>query len=75
MKGHTQERGRTVSGNEDCKHWWMIDTPAGPVSNARCKFCGKERTFDTPYGYAEGFEKMIIQPSDALTQLPFEVMR
>lgn len=75
MKEQGQALGHIANGNEPCKHWWMIDTPAGPVSGARCKFCGKERTFDTPYGYAEGFEKIVIQPSDALTQLPFEVMR
>lgn len=36
-----------------CRHYWLIDTPSGPVSRGVCKLCGEEREFknylDTPY--------------------------
>jgi hypothetical protein len=30
---------------DDCAHHWMIETPNGESSPARCKRCGKERAF------------------------------
>lgn len=30
---------------DDCAHHWMIDTPNGESSSARCKRCGKQRDF------------------------------
>lgn len=26
-------------------HFWKIELPNGPVSNARCKYCGAEKSF------------------------------
>lgn len=28
-----------------CRHHWVIDTPSGSVSGARCKRCGADREF------------------------------
>jgi hypothetical protein len=28
-----------------CAHHWVIDTPAGPLSQGRCKLCGQDREF------------------------------
>lgn len=29
----------------DCRHHWVIDTPAGTTSRGVCKRCGAEREF------------------------------
>ncbi len=34
-----------------CKHHWVIDSPAGPVSKGACRSCGQERDFPN---YIEG---------------------
>lgn len=31
--------------NGDCRHHWVIDSPAGPTSEGRCKRCGMRRAF------------------------------
>lgn len=28
-----------------CVHWDRIAPPQGPISEARCKYCGRERTY------------------------------
>lgn len=28
-----------------CKHHWIIAEPGGPVSDGRCKLCGRARDF------------------------------
>jgi hypothetical protein len=30
---------------DECAHHWMIDTPNGESSPAKCKVCGKTRDF------------------------------
>ena len=77
MKERTRNPGHTVSGNESCKHWDVIESPHGDTATGRCKFCGREKLYDTSYGYSGGrFEKMVIRPSsDAFTSLPFQVMK
>ncbi|MBI2936260.1 MAG: hypothetical protein HYY31_05585 [Chloroflexi bacterium] len=37
-----------------CRHYWVIETPTGPVSEGICKLCGEQRKFKnyldtTPY--------------------------
>ncbi len=32
-------------GSDDCAHHWMIETPNGESSSARCKSCGATRSF------------------------------
>ena len=32
-----------------CRHWDKIQSPHGPISKARCIFCGREREYLTPY--------------------------
>jgi hypothetical protein len=31
--------------DDGCAHHWLIDTPNGESSSARCKSCGKTRDF------------------------------
>lgn len=33
-----------------CCHWDRIEMPNGPVSKARCKYCGRVREYETTYG-------------------------
>ena len=33
------------STQAECRHHWIIDTPAGPVSRGVCKLCGEAREF------------------------------
>ncbi len=35
----------------ECKHHDKIETPHGPVSKAKCQFCGREREYDTSKFY------------------------
>jgi hypothetical protein len=28
-----------------CHHYWMIDSPTGPISRGRCRLCGAQREF------------------------------
>ena len=28
-----------------CLHYWMLDSPDGPVSKGTCRSCGEERDF------------------------------
>ena len=30
---------------ETCTHYWIIDTPSGPISAGSCRKCGKQREF------------------------------
>ena len=34
-----------INNNGDCKHHWLIETPKGPTSPGRCKYCGAEDVF------------------------------
>ena len=43
-----------TGADEGCKHFWLIDTPSGPVSRGVCKVCGVVKEFKnyldtTPY--------------------------
>ena len=35
----------------ECRHYWIIDSPAGPASKGICRLCGEERLFQN---YLEG---------------------
>jgi len=28
-----------------CNHMWLIETPKGPMSEGKCKFCGETNQF------------------------------
>jgi len=30
---------------QECHHYWIIETPAGPASQGRCKLCGARKEF------------------------------
>lgn len=30
-----------------CCHYWIIETPDGPMCRGVCKFCGSEKEFDS----------------------------
>lgn len=32
-------------GQAECCHYWIIDSPNGPISRGECKFCGTKRDF------------------------------
>ena len=31
--------------HETCTHYWIIDTPSGPISAGSCRKCGEQREF------------------------------
>ena len=31
--------------HQKCPHYWVLETPSGPVSRGKCKICGEEREF------------------------------
>ncbi|KKK47998.1 hypothetical protein LCGC14_3149580, partial [marine sediment metagenome] len=33
-----------------CRHHWDIEEAHGPVALGTCRFCGKEKEFETSYG-------------------------
>ena len=41
-------RGEAYSISVDsalCRHYWLIESPNGPISIGTCKHCGEEREF------------------------------
>ncbi len=37
---------REKSARKDrCQHYWIIETPSGPVSKGVCKYCGAVKEF------------------------------
>jgi hypothetical protein len=46
-----QHRGATAVAqpplgvDAGCKHFWLIDSPNGPISRGRCKVCGALKEF------------------------------
>ena len=32
-------------GQDECRHYWLIESPNGPISRGACKFCGAEKDF------------------------------
>ena len=34
-----------VSIAADCRHYWVIEAPTGPVSRGSCRSCGESREF------------------------------
>ena len=30
---------------DSCTHLWLIETPRGPMSEGKCKFCGETNQF------------------------------
>jgi hypothetical protein len=35
--------------HEGCRHYWVIATSSGPVSEGRCKLCGAKKEFYTSF--------------------------
>ncbi len=48
------QKTRETSEASQCRHYWIIDTPSGPVSKGCCRHCGEVRDFknspDSDYG-------------------------
>ena len=40
----------------DCTHYWVIESPRGPVSNGVCKLCNEEREFRNSFANS-GWER------------------
>ena len=34
-----------TQGRSGCQHYWVLDSPAGPISTGACRSCGQERDF------------------------------
>ena len=34
-----------TGADQGCKHFWLVDSPSGPVSQGECKVCGETRKF------------------------------
>lgn len=52
------EMGKTVEQLEtrvkkECGHYWLIESPSGPVSKGRCKLCGAEKEFSNSWTDSE----------------------
>lgn len=45
----------------DCVHFWIIDTPQGPTSTGRCKYCGMTREFQNVW--TDSFNEHQVAPS------------
>lgn len=43
---------------EECRHYWVIESPSGLVSKGICKFCGAERDFFNSFPYLEAGKKL-----------------
>ena len=35
----------TIAEDNDCSHYWLIESPNGPTSIGECKHCGVVRVF------------------------------
>ena len=33
----------------ECGHYWLIESPGGPISKGRCKLCGAEKEFSNSW--------------------------
>jgi hypothetical protein len=40
-----------------CSHYWIIDSPNGPTSVGRCKYCGAVKEFDNYLPYSSWAEE------------------
>ena len=47
---------RKAEGTTSCVHYWLIETPNGPVSNGTCRNCGDQRQFEN-HLMTSGFDK------------------
>jgi hypothetical protein len=56
-----------------CTHYWVIESPQGPTSLGRCKFCGAVSEFSNyvPYPTWEGKVTRFPKPAD-LSDLELE---
>ena len=39
---------------DKCRHYWLIETPKGPISRGVCKLCGVEKDFYNSVRYLLG---------------------
>ena len=55
----------TAKANDtDCVHFWVIDTPQGPISMGRCKYCGMMKEFQNVWMDAFN-EHQVTQPAES----------
>jgi hypothetical protein len=67
---HEKQRPATKA---KCTHYWVIESPQGPTSLGRCKFCGSVSEFSNyvPYPTWEGKVTRFPKPAD-LSDLELE---
>lgn len=48
-----------------CTHRWILETPSGPDTAARCRLCGEERSFPTTLPDRKGMRSILNQRAQA----------
>lgn len=43
--GEPEVKADKVESRDECVHYWLIDSPHGPISRGVCRFCGAEKEF------------------------------
>lgn len=57
-----------AAGTRGCSrghcHYWVVETPSGPISRGVCKFCGLTREFDSfgPDSWWQGYTPDVMVP-------------
>ncbi len=77
--GMMKRKSRASNGKQrptakaSCTHYWVIESPQGPTSLGRCKFCGAVSEFSNyvPYPTWEGKVTRFPKPAD-LSDLELE---
>ena len=41
--------GKIKESTGECVHYWIIETPEGPTSIGRCKYCGMVKEFSNTW--------------------------
>jgi hypothetical protein len=60
-----------------CNHYWIIESPRGPTSSGICKFCGTRKEFDNwgpdSFRYGDMSEVLAPRVSEMIDGGPREV--
>jgi len=56
----------------ECVHYWLIDTPEGPTSTGKCKYCGMEREFNNTWADSFNEHQIVSDKSRTSTPEPVE---
>lgn len=45
MRQKVKEKNRNHVAEDQCSHYWLIETANGPKSRGICQYCGESRDF------------------------------